>query len=331
MVIVGPSDAVSAAYLPGARVNDRPSSADADLARDGHRKVFHLPAREPFDFGRSLAFLTAFPAMTGAHGVEGPALVRALREADRTVVARLEAAPPQEGPGLRCTAFADGPLTDAQRAAVADRLSFWLGLDDDLPGFYRLAHGDHPFEQVIEQLHGYHQVKFPSPFEMLCWAILAQRVPLPVARGMRQALVDGAGSAAVVDGREYRAFPAPEQLLPLGEDELLALVGNRRKAGYLHAMVRHFVELDEEFLRTGPLEEVRARLQAIPGIGPWSSSFVLIRGLGRTELLTADKEMLRAAARAYGRALDEDGLLALAERYGDRRGYWGHYLRVASA
>ncbi|WP_257786874.1 hypothetical protein [Streptomyces fodineus] len=39
--------------------------------------------------------------------------------------------------------------------------------------------------------------------------------------------------------------------------------------------------------------------------------------------------MLRAAARVYGRVLGEAEFAGLADRYAERRGYWGHYLRVA--
>jgi DNA-3-methyladenine glycosylase II len=164
---------------------------------------------------------------------------------------------------------------------------------------------------------------------MLCYAILSQRVPMPVARAMKQSLVRAGGNRLVLDGQEYWAFPEAEQLVGLGEEDLLGLVGNQRKAGYLHALIRHWLELDEGFLRTGPYEQVRERLLQIPGVGPWSASFVLIRGLGRMEHLSADKEMLRAAARVYGRQLGEDEFTGLADRYGDLRGYWGHYLRVA--
>ncbi|MET7815337.1 DNA-3-methyladenine glycosylase 2 family protein [Streptomyces sp. NPDC005395] len=299
-----------------------------DLTAGGHRETIHLPAQAPFDFDRSLAFLTSFPTMSGEHGVEGRAITRALHECGRPVAARLSPAGPGEGTGLRCELFSETALDDGTRAAVADRLSFFLGLDDDLAALYRLARGDAPFEAVVARLHGYHQVKFPSPFEMLCWAILAQRVPMPVARKMKQALVHECGSRILLDGREHWAFPEVDRLLGLTEPELLELVGNQRKAGYLYALFRHWVDIDEGFLRTAPCEEVRERLLEIPGIGPWSCSFVLIRGLGRTEYLTTDKEMLRAAARVYGRSFTEDDFTALAERYGDLRGYWGHYLRV---
>jgi DNA-3-methyladenine glycosylase II len=211
-------------------------------------------------------------------------------------------------------------------AEVTDRLSFRLGLGDDVAAFYALAADDPPFQRVVERLHGYHQVKFPSPLELLCWAILGQRAPLPVARRMKQAIVARAANGIVVDGRELWAFPDLEQLLELTQDELAGLIANRRKAAYLHGAFRHWQEIDEAFLRSGDREQVRQRLLEIPGVGRWSSTFLMVRGLGRTETIGPAREGRLAAGRV-GRTLTDAQFVELAGRY-EGQGYWGHYLRV---
>jgi len=73
---------------------------------------------------------------------------------------------------------------------------------------------------------------------------------------------------------------------------------------------------------------VRDQLLGLPGIGPWSATFVLIRGLGRMEHAPPDKELLRAATRVYGHTGDEHELARLAAPYGPWQGYWAHYLRA---
>lgn len=289
-------------------------------------RTLRLAARPPFSFSASLAFIRSFPAMTGQQGTADDSLTLALRENGTTLGARVTAAP--DVPAVDCVLTAAAPLTDATAEAAADRLSFHLGLTDDLTDFYRLARLDPPFSRVVDRLHGYHQVKFPSPLELLCWAILCQRVPMPVARKMKHALVEAAGNRVTVDGETRWAFPDAEQLARFDEPTLQHLVGNQRKAGYLHRAIRQWLDLDETFLRTGPYDEVREQLLRMAGIGPWSASFLLIRGLGRTEHLTPDKEMTRAAQRVYGRSLDDTAFAELTTRYGRHQGYWGHYLRV---
>lgn len=298
----------------------------AESARECSVNV-RLPVREPFDFRSSLAFIRSFPAMTGQQGVEDGVLTLALRENGITLGARLQAVPGE--PALDCSLTADRPAGPDTVSAAVDRLDFYLGLSDDLTEFYRLAGQDAPFACVRERLHGYHQVKFPSPLELLCWAILCQRVPLPVARSMKQSIVEAVGNRVELDGVIRWAFPDADQLARFDEAELRRLIGNERKAAYLHGSVSRWLDLDERFLRTGPYEEVREELLSFPGIGPWSASFLLIRGLGRTEHVALDKEMGRAVQRVYRRPVDEDAFRRLAGHYGQWQGYWGHYLRVA--
>ncbi len=59
-----------------------------------------------------------------------------------------------------------------------DRLGFYLSLQDDLRPFYAIADADPDFAPVARGLYGFQQVKFLTPFEHLCWAILTQRTPM---------------------------------------------------------------------------------------------------------------------------------------------------------
>ncbi|GLZ42196.1 DNA-3-methyladenine glycosylase 2 family protein [Actinokineospora sp. NBRC 105648] len=289
----------------------------------GHARTV-LPAVAPFDFGASLRFIRGFPAMVGEQGASDDVLVQAVRANGVVVGARLSAS---DG-GLACELESAGEITDKTVAVVADRVSFQLGLADDLGEFYALAEHDAPFAGIARRLRGYHQVKFPSPLELFCWALLCQRVPLPVARGMKQALVSHFDNKITVAGTAFAAFPDLEQLLSLDQDVLFGLIGNERKAGYLYRGLPRWADLDEAFLRTGDYDEVQAALQALPGVGPWSATFILIRGLGRMERMAPDREGLRAASKVYGHPVDEAEFTRLASHYGPWQGYWGHYLRV---
>lgn len=289
--------------------------------------TFELHPAAPYDFAPTLRFLRQFPATRGEQEVSDVALTKALREADRAIVARVTSHGTVSEPALLCTLTSDERLTDQARAAAEDRLRFWLGLDDEVADFYALA--DPEFAAVTQRLHGYHQVKFPSPWENVCWAILAQRTQLPIAQGMKRRLIEAfPANRLAVDGEDFWAFPDLAQLSSLTPERLGELVRNARKTTYLQAAFSALAEVDEDFLRHGPFEEVESFLLGIPGVGPWSASFVLIRGLGRTERASYDKESSATASRLYGRPLDEPAFRSLAERYGPWQGYWTHYLRV---
>lgn len=286
----------------------------------------------PFDWSASLRFLDSFPATNGEQLIEDGELVKVLRAAGLTLVARLTSSGTVEEPELICRLDADEQVTERAVDEARDRLGFWLGIDDDLADFYDLAGKDEAFAPVAQRLYGYHQVKFPSPLESLCWAILVQRTPLRVAQSTKRRLVEEFdGNRTDVDGTQLWTFPDRDQLRSLDIQRLGDLVGNARKVSYLQAAIEAFAGVDERFLRTGPYDDVESFLLDISGIGPWSAAFVLIRGLGRTERIPFDKEVTTAAAPVYGQQLDETEFHQRAAPYDRWRGYWGHYLRVAAS
>jgi len=288
--------------------------------------VVTLLATAPFDFDASLAFVGGFAPTRGEQDAGDGRLRTALRAAGSTVLATVA---PADG-GVQASLRADGPVGPAAASAAAERIAFWLSLDDDLEPFYEIARQDAAFGPVVERLHGYHQVKFASPWENVAWAILAQRTPMPVAQRAKQALIEHVGNRLDADGRTWWAFPDAEQVAALDLAVVRDVVGNERKGAFLHESALRWTTLDERLLRTAPYDTVRDLLLGLPGIGPWSASFVMIRGLGRMESVSADREMLRAATRVYGHPVDEAELSELATPYGTWAGYWAHYLRASS-
>jgi DNA-3-methyladenine glycosylase II len=284
-----------------------------------------VTAAAPFDFTASLRFVCQFAPTAGEQQIESGRLTKALRVAGETVVAEVSAG---AGSAVDVRLATARPQTPETVEAALDRVRFFLSLDDDLTAFYAAADGDEPFQAVVRRLHGYHQVKFSSPWENVAWAILSQRTPRSLAAQAKAALIAKTGNLVELDGAVHPAFPDAGQIAALSPAELVECVGNERKAGYLQGSARRWLELSEAELRQAPYEEVREQLLSLPGIGPWSSTFVLIRGLGRMDQAPPDKELLRAAARVYGQSVDEATLARLAGRYGAWQGYWAHYLRA---
>ena len=286
----------------------------------------------PFDFGQSLGFLGGFPPTHGEQTLAPALLTKALSAADRALIFQVQSCGETEAPLLEYRLWAERPLASDTIEAAADRIAFFLSAADDLGPFYALGRADPAFAPLVERLYGYHQVKFLTPFENACWAVLTQRTSMAAARVMKRALVERFGSVLELDGARYDAFPEAGRIAA-GAAELPALLGHAQKARYLAAVAEAFVRADERWLRGAPYAEVEAWLRGIDGIGPWSATFVLLRGLGRMEQIPFGESALgRAAARRYagGRALSPAQLQQIAEPYGSWRGYWAHYLRIAA-
>lgn len=283
----------------------------------------------PFDFDKALRFTDTLMPMQGEQTIANGALTKALALGGRTVVFRVWSVGTVDAPRLEYTLHARSALTEVEQAQAAARLGAFLSIHDDLHLFYAIGRSDARFEPLIDQLHGYHQVRFPTPFEAACWAILAQRTSMAVAHKHKQNLTATFSSGLKVKGVEYRPFPEAAALARADEDAIRAAVVDRRKAGYISAAARAFDGMSDTWLQASPIASVRAWLGEIRGIGEWSTGLVLLRGLGRMETVPLNDERIVAAARRVYGDVSIAELREIADLFGPYQGYWGHYLRVA--
>ena len=257
-------------------------------------------------------------------------MTKAVRVGGRTIVFHLRPTGTIKMPALKYTLFSNHPFSHGLTDVVIDRVSFFLSLNDNLDEFYRLAINDPNFAPVFQKLYGLHQVKFLTPFECACWAVLSQRNQLNAARKAKQALLERFGTSLEVKGHTYLAFPEPGRLAEAPPQELKEVIRHERREDYLAHIIKAFTEVDERFLRTGEYDKVEEWLKNIRGIGEFSSKLIMVRGLGRMDKLAVEKRLIVAAGRVYGRPMKEQRLHVIAEKYGRAKGYWAYYLRTAS-
>lgn len=290
-----------------------------------------LSATAPFDFNHALRFLGHFRPMMGQQSVEQARLMKAFYIGDKVAVFAVESNGTRDQPEVRYTIWSESKLTTAEREQAEADITFFLSLDNDLQPFYALAEADPQFMPIVEKLYGYHQVKFSlTAFENACWAILSQRNQMSISLAMKARLAEDYGDSLTVEGVPYRVFPQPARLARLDMDELNSTIRNTRKTECILSAAQAFDTIDESWLRNAPYEQVESWLLDIKGIGAWSATFVLLRGLGRTERVPLDeKAILSAARRVYGRDdLTHTDVQRMSQHYGEYAGYWAHYLRV---
>lgn len=306
-----------------AEVAEKTTAPDAAYSASGS-----IQAQEPFSFALSLRFVNNFSPAAGEQATTGGAITKAVMVEGEPVLFRVRQSSGESG-AVDYTVYANVPVSAELQRAAEDRISSYLSLGDDLGPFYAAAESDPPVRDLVRQLYGFHQVKFITPFENACWAVLAQRLAIPIARQLKQRLINGYGGSVALEGREYTCFPGVDQLSNVTAEELEKVLGNKQKAGYLASVIQAFSRVDEDWLRTGDYEQVKEWLLAIRGIGEWSAHFVLVRGLGRMEHAgTDERHLLAAASELYGKNMTPVDLAQIAERYGPAQGYWALYLRT---
>ncbi|MHB0859090.1 MAG: DNA-3-methyladenine glycosylase family protein [Anaerolineae bacterium] len=181
-------------------------------------------------------------------------------------------------PGLSYTPGLASDLTIA--------LSWMLGVDLDLEPFYSYADGDPELGALTAPFRGFRPARFPTLYEALVNAIACQQISLVVGLAMLNRLCEAVGERPDAPAEAPAAFPEPERVLSLAEQDLRGLGFSGAKARSLlevsDAVCQRQLRLEE--LGDLPDAEVAARLRALRGIGPWSADYVLLRGLGRTHV-----------------------------------------------
>jgi 3-methyladenine DNA glycosylase/8-oxoguanine DNA glycosylase len=201
-------------------------------------------------------------------------------------------------------------------------------LDADVPAFAAHVAAD----EVLGPLVASHPsgIRLPQlldPFEAMVRAVLGQQVSVQAASTMTDRVTRLAGEAAPVledtDGAVALplAFPAPRALLESGEASLrgIGLTGAKTKS--LLGLARAVCEgtLDLRAVREMPAADAQAALVALPGIGPWTASYVRMRSLGdRDAFPAADLGVIKAMA---ARGVARGDIEAAAERWRPWRAY----------
>lgn len=266
-----------------------------------------LPAPPDFDFAWTLGFLAArvVPAL---EGVEDGEYRRSLRVDGRPVTLAVRFLPGE-------LAVRSSPrLPPGELRRLVTRM---FDLDVDLGAFHALASGDPLLRDLVATRPWIRLPQYLDPFEGTVRAILGQQVSLAAASTMVDRLVRRVGDPAPAP---FLAFPRPEAVAALGTQGLLELGLTRAKAAALHGLA--LADLDWERLRTAPAEQAEAELDALPGIGPWTASYVRMRTLGdRDAFPAADLGVIKALRALLPEPPSPARIAALAESWRPWRAY----------
>ncbi|WP_040982744.1 DNA-3-methyladenine glycosylase family protein [Oceanobacillus jeddahense] len=285
----------------------------------------------PFDFFKSIAFLQSFKPTKGEQTYKGQRITKAVELSTISVVFSVYSMGSIENPKLHYELYSDQPINNSSRLEAEDRISFFLSLDDNLKDFYKFSKNDKIFLPIVKELYGYHQVKFLTPFENACWAVLSTRNPMGYAINLKKQLMQSYGDKICLTDNNYYTFPSPNKFIGIEENDLNNIIKNPRKSNYLWNVIQAFNKFNEKELRSKSYQEVYKKLIGIKGIGEWSASFILLRGLGKMEKLPLNEKVLnKTLQNLYSNNKSEVNIKTISNQYGRFVGYWAHYIRAAA-
>jgi len=278
-----------------------------------------LPYRDPYAFGALMDFLV-LRAVPGVEEITDAGYRRTLRLPHGAGVMELAADPPS-------AVRARFRLDDHRDLDAAVRLArHLLDLDADSTAIDAALGADPLIGALVQAQPGRRVPHTVDSVELLVRAVLGQQVSVKGARTLAARLVRRVGTPlSEPDGGLTHLFPAPAALAD-GDLDGLGLTGARVRT------IHHLGEVmasGELLLEPGGQSATAAKqLVALPGIGPWTASYVAMRVLGDADAFLATDLGVRHALTRLGHPSDPTAATAVAERWRPWRAYalmhlWG--------
>jgi DNA-3-methyladenine glycosylase II len=218
------------------------------------------------------------------------------------------------------------------RAALKRALRAILGLDASPDVLRRCVEREPALRTTARALRGFRPPRFAGLFEAFANVVPFQQVSLEAGTAIVGRLVADLGPSLEHEGRRYFAFPAAADVAAASPERLRGFGLSARKAETLHRLAGLVAsgELSESELARMTTAEARERLVALPGIGPWSASLVLLRGLGRLDLFPPGDVGANRTLRALLTLGEHAEVEQEVERFGAARGYVYFYALATS-
>ncbi len=279
--------------------------------------TLRLPARAPFDSTGLFRFF-ADHAIAGLEQGDDSSYQRALTLPGGR--AEVSVTPDLERPGVlvtaRLAALADVP-------ALVARVRRMFDLDADSVAIDTALSADPVLAPLVAAVPGIRIAGTVDGEEALFRTLIGQQISVAAARTVLGRLVADLGS-----GPDGIRFPSAATIAERGAEVL------RGPASRIATILRAADAVASGSLRLDvetPASDLRERLLALPGIGPWTADYLAMRVLGNPDVLIATDLVVRRSASALGLADDERGLSRRGAAWAPWRSYASIHLWRAAA
>jgi AraC family transcriptional regulator, regulatory protein of adaptative response / DNA-3-methyladenine glycosylase II len=303
------------------------ASSPTDLRGSRHTTTgggtlsLRLAYRAPFHAESIFGFL-GDRAVPGIETWDGATYRRSLRLNHGNAVVAVSPGP--DGPGanaVMCTLHLDN-VADAQ--AAVQRCRRMLDLDADPVTVESHFENDPILAPLVRKRPGLRSPGHPDGVELLTRAVLGQQVSVKGARTLAARMVAAIGEplAVAVEGVTH-TFPSAAAIAGCTTTDFAMPTARAR------ALINACEELASGRLvidAGSDRDHIGGQLESLPGIGPWTASYVALRALGDPDVFLPTDLGVRNALRAIGVDPHPKAAARLAESWRPWRSYALHHL-----
>ena len=291
----------------------RPAAAEKRAGPDSAWLTLKLACREPFDGAALLGFL-ALRAVPGVEQVTGDRYARTIRAPGGPGLIELTM---PDGAGAR-----PGPRHVLLRARlprlrgvgqVVSRCRQLLDLDADACAISAVLAADGLLAPLVAARPGLRVPGTYDGFELAVRAVLGQQVSVLAARTLAGRLASRFGTRLEMPGNSPAIlFPGPADL---ADADLSGLGLTTARQATLRALGAAVAGGTLALDHGADPQQTAARLAELPGIGPWTISYILMRAVGDPDAFPASDLGVRRVLEHLG------GSTARADRWRPWRAY----------
>ncbi|CAN5401506.1 DNA-3-methyladenine glycosylase 2 family protein [soil metagenome] len=289
------------------------AAAASGTDQTGTTITLRLPARAPFDAAGLLNYF-ALHAVTGMESSDGTCFSRRVRlpHGVAEVVLDFDLSP-DAAPVVTCTATL-AELSDL--GTLVARVRRLLDLDADSTAIDEALGRDAVLAPLVRAVPG---IRLPGSLdneETLFRTMIGQQVSIAAARTVSGRIAAGLSATPGL-------FPTAVEIAEHGHE---VLRGPSTRVAAILGVARAIADGDLQLDVGTPVEEFRAALERLPGIGPWTSGYLAMRVLGSPDILLTTDLVMVANASKLGLPASARGLALHGERFAPWRSYAGMHL-----
>lgn len=269
-------------------------SPDAPLVRDRAALVgarapsaskidqFEVPVVAPFRLDLTVAVLRRLSTNVVDTLTADGEYIRVLSGFPKPLVARIK----HERPTTLSVTL-EGCNDDREECARARELvGRTLGVDRDLSSFTAASESLAWLRPLARRMRGVKPPRYPTLWEACVNAVLFQQVSLIAASAILRRMITAVGAPVIHHAATLYEFPSAETFQAADDGVLRAAGLSANKLATLRRMADALLSgaLDEATLQQCSSHEALALLRQFKGIGPWTATLILLRGLARLDV-----------------------------------------------